>query len=150
MGVRRSLVVTIMAIRLQGPRFKPRPGQKFETRFMLHAHPCSGTTPSSNRASPKPGNWQKKRVSEWLTDGCRYISHKKKKHEWNSVAGEEDLMEKTSRYGRRRERRWTPTWVKAQDTRPSPNSQETHRGSEGTLDTNGRWAHGAMDGWVQN
>ena len=27
-GVRCSLVVTFAAIRLQGPRFKPRPGQK--------------------------------------------------------------------------------------------------------------------------
>ena len=55
--VRRSLVVTFAATRLQGPRFKPRPGQKFETRFLLRAHLCSapGTTTSGNRASPKPG-----------------------------------------------------------------------------------------------
>src|SRR6218665_2702488 len=35
--VRRSLVVTFAAFRLQGSRFKPRSGQKFETRFLLHA-----------------------------------------------------------------------------------------------------------------
>src|SRR6218665_2203697 len=33
---------------------------------------------------------------------------------------------KTPSYGRRRERRWTPTWAEAQDTRASPNSLETH------------------------
>ncbi len=32
----------------------------------------------------------------------------------------------TPRYGRQRERRWTPTRAKAQDTRASPNSLETH------------------------
>src|SRR6218665_1466653 len=31
-----------MAIRLRGPGFKPRPGQKFETRFLLHSHPSGG------------------------------------------------------------------------------------------------------------
>src|SRR6218665_3213529 len=34
-------------------------------------------------------------------------------------------MENT-KYGRRREGRWTPTWVKAQDTRANPNSWDTH------------------------
>src|SRR6218665_1050100 len=34
-----SLVLMFAAIRLQGPRFKPRPGQKFGSRFLLHAHP---------------------------------------------------------------------------------------------------------------
>ena len=57
-GVHCSLVVTFAAIRLLCPRFKLRPGQKFQTRFLLHAHPCSasGTTTSGTRASPKPGN----------------------------------------------------------------------------------------------
>src|SRR6218665_1855696 len=60
--VRYSLVVTFVAIRMQGLRFKPRTGQKFETRFLLHAHPCSasGITTSGTRASPKPGNSLKK------------------------------------------------------------------------------------------
>ena len=34
-------------------------------------------------------------------------------------------MENT-KYGRRREGRWTPIWAKAQDTRANPNSWETH------------------------
>ena len=38
-GVRHSLVETSTAIRLQGLRFKPWPGHKSETRFLLHAHP---------------------------------------------------------------------------------------------------------------
>ena len=41
-GVRRSRVVTFAAIRLRGPGFKPRPGQKFETRFLLHSHHSGG------------------------------------------------------------------------------------------------------------
>ena len=41
-GVRCSRVVTFAAIRLRGPGFKPRPGQKFETRFLLHSHPSGG------------------------------------------------------------------------------------------------------------
>src|SRR6218665_68164 len=61
-GVRGVLVVTLAAIRQQGPRFKLRPRQKFETRFLLHAHLCSasGTTMSGTRASPKPGNSPRK------------------------------------------------------------------------------------------
>jgi len=52
---------------------------------------------------------------------------------------------KTPRYGRRRERRWTPT----RDTRASPNCLETHLVRKwGTLDTYVRWAYGAMDGWM--
>src|SRR6218665_875098 len=40
-AVRRSLrvMVTFAAIRLRGLRFKPRTGQTFETRVLLHAHP---------------------------------------------------------------------------------------------------------------
>src|SRR6218665_3599807 len=34
-------------------------------------------------------------------------------------------MENT-KYGKRREGRWIPIWVKAQDTRANPNSWETH------------------------
>src|SRR6218665_502622 len=43
---------------------------------------------------------------------------------------------KTPRYGRQREKRCTPTRAKAQDTRASPNSLETHLVR--TLDTYGR------------
>src|SRR6218665_3870424 len=43
-GCRRSRVVTFTAIRLRGPGFKPRPGQKFENEnFCLvvkACHPC--------------------------------------------------------------------------------------------------------------
>jgi len=41
-------------------------------------------------------------------------------------------------------RQRTPTWAKAQDTRASPNSLETHLGSEGTLDTNWLFAQGQI------
>src|SRR6218665_180556 len=60
-----SLVITFAAIKLQDPtcacRFKPRPLQKFETRFLLLARICSasGTTTSGPSASSKPGNSSK-------------------------------------------------------------------------------------------
>jgi len=60
---------------------------------------------------------------------------------------------KTSRYGRRRVGRWTPTWAKAQDTRASLNSLETHLvrkwGDIGHLQVLSPWSNGWMDGlWV--
>jgi len=39
--VRGILVVTLDC---QGPRFKPRLGQKFESIFLLHAHPKNPAT----------------------------------------------------------------------------------------------------------
>src|SRR6218665_1395642 len=97
--MRRSRVVTFAAIRLQGLRFKPRPGQKFETRFLLYAHLCSasGTTISGTRASPKHGNSPKKSVSEGSNDGCRYISRKETRMKFNDrlrrVNGKHRYME---------------------------------------------------------
>src|SRR6218665_1068717 len=38
-GACGSLVITFAAITLPGPRFKPRPGQTFLSRCLLHAHP---------------------------------------------------------------------------------------------------------------
>ena len=40
--MRRRRAVTFTAIRLRGPGFKPRPGQKFETRFPIHSHSSGG------------------------------------------------------------------------------------------------------------
>src|SRR6218665_1447094 len=62
-------MVTFAAIRLQGQRFKPRPGQKFETKFLLCARLCSasGTTASGTRASPKPGNSTKGKAMDTNT-----------------------------------------------------------------------------------
>src|SRR6218665_2669699 len=37
LGLRHSRVVTFAAIRLRGSGFKPRPGQKFETTFLLYS-----------------------------------------------------------------------------------------------------------------
>ena len=111
----------VRVIRWQGPRFIPRIGQTFDTRFLLHAHPYSnsGTTTLCTRASPSSENSPKRKwVSEWSTDGCRYISRKEETRmkEW---------MEK-HRDGKWWERRWTSTRVKTQDTIASPNSLETH------------------------
>src|SRR6218665_115753 len=41
-GVCRSRVATFAVIRLRGPGFKPQPGEKFETRFLLHSHLSGG------------------------------------------------------------------------------------------------------------
>jgi len=49
-------LVTFASIRLRGPGFKPRPGQKFETRFLLHSHPSGG-----ERVSPAQGEALKRR-----------------------------------------------------------------------------------------
>jgi len=53
-------------------------------------------------------------------------------------------------YGRRRKRRRTTTTAKAQDTRASPNSLETHRVRRwediGHLGTLSPWSNGWMDG----
>jgi len=38
----------------------------------------------------------------------------KKKHEWSSMAGEEEWSGKTPIYRSRRERRWTPIRARAQ------------------------------------
>ena len=105
----------------------PWPRQKFGSRFLLHAHhrSASGTTTSGTRASPKPGNSPKKWVSDGWPNGCRYVVRKeetrmKSNGRWRRVNGIKP------RYGRQRERRWTPTRAKAQDTRAGPNSLETH------------------------
>jgi len=73
-----SLVVTFAAIKLQGPRLKPRPGQKFETKFLLQTHQCSAsetTTSGTVYQSPSQAWKLTWKVSKWRsTDGCRYIS----------------------------------------------------------------------------
>jgi len=57
---------------------------------------------------------------------------------------------KTQRYGRRRERRWTPTRAKVQDNRATSDSLETHVvrkwGDNGHLQALSLWSSGWMDG----
>src|SRR6218665_523999 len=52
------VVATFATINLRGPRFKPRPGQKFETRFQLHAHPMLHLWDQNieYQSQSKPGN----------------------------------------------------------------------------------------------
>src|SRR6218665_2682198 len=125
-----------MAIKLQGPRFKPRPGQKSEMRFLFHAHLCSasGTTTSGTRASSKHGNSPKKvsRLSDGSTEWVQiaYVSRKEentneiqwqvKKSEWKNTK----IIWKA-----KGKKRWTPTRAEAQDTRANPYSLETHLGA---------------------
>src|SRR6218665_933522 len=96
----------------------PRPGQKFGSSFLPHAHCCSasGTTASGTRASPKPGN--KGRPNGW-----RYVGRKEETRLKSN--GRKERMKNTKK-GKRREGRWTPIRAKAQDTRANPNSWETH------------------------
>jgi len=44
----------------------------------------------------------------------------KKKHEWNSMAGEEEWMDKHRDMEGEGKKRWTPTRAEAQDTRANP------------------------------
>jgi len=80
---------------------------------------------------PEPVLSLKTHLKEWVSErstyGCGHISRKEEirikfNGRWRRVNG------KTPRYGSEGERkeRWTPTRTKAQDTRPSPNSLETH------------------------
>ena len=53
----------------------------------------------------------------------------KKKHEWNSMADEEEWMKKhrdMASERRQAKRRWTPTRAEAQDTKAIPNDLETN------------------------
>src|SRR6218665_3199654 len=78
-GVRGSLVATSAAARCQGPiEVLPRPGQKFGSSFLLHAHRCSAseTTTSGTRASPKPGNSPKSEQVKGRPNGWRYVGRK--------------------------------------------------------------------------
>ena len=45
-------MVTFAAINLPGPRFKSRPGQKFGSRFLLHA--CPKKSPQEPKMVPVP------------------------------------------------------------------------------------------------
>ena len=56
-------------------------------------------------------------------NGWRYVGRKEETRLKSN--GRQQRMENT-KYGRRREGRWTPIWAKAQDTRANPNSWETH------------------------
>src|SRR6218665_218435 len=57
----------------------------------------------------RPNGWQYRKEEETR------LKSNDRKNEW-----------KNNKYGRRREGRWTPIRVKAQDTRANPNSWETH------------------------
>jgi len=81
-------------------------------RMYVYITPPRGSTvalcPSQARVQ-KEGWW---RGADTATVKNRLM---KSNGRWRRVNG------KTSRCGRRRERRWTPTRAKAQDTRASPN-----------------------------
>src|SRR6218665_1626844 len=83
-GVRSSRVVTFAAIRLRGPGFKPRPGQKFETRLLLHSHPSGG-----EGVSPVQGEAIRRRYIK-----PEYLSEKSKgKNNCKGVAGDRHAKE---------------------------------------------------------
>jgi len=67
------------------------------------------------------------------------------------MAGEEVWMEKkATEYGRRKEKRWTPTRAKSLDTRASPNRPEAHLVRKWRdilhLRALSPWNNGLMDG----
>ena len=112
-------------MRLRGPRFKPRPRQ-----FCFIRTPCSAseTTTSGTKASPIHA-WELT-IGKWMVnrmDVDRPTSVVKKKHKWNPMACEKWMEKHLDMEGRRKgKRQWTTTRAVAQDTRASPNSQETH------------------------
>src|SRR6218665_1734788 len=74
MGVRPSLMVTFAAIRLRGPTFKPRPGQKLEPRFLLHAHPVLRLMgPQHWVPEPIPSLETHHQQVKGRSNGCRYV-----------------------------------------------------------------------------
>src|SRR6218665_4217185 len=90
---------------------------------------------------PSPG------TGGWLVARCRYRRREKETNEIQWQAKKSEW--KTPRCGRRRERCWTPTRAKAQDTRASPNSLETHlvrKTVRGHLRELSPWSNGWMDG----
>src|SRR6218665_2450603 len=92
--MRQSLVITFATIRLQGPRLKPRLGQKFETRFMLYSQisSASGTT-TLGTAVPEPipslENHQKRGKKRRGRGGEKEKREKKKKKKKNKGGGGE-------------------------------------------------------------
>ena len=69
--MRRSLVVTFAAIILRGPRFKPRPGQKFDeisASCTPHAPPLG--------PEPVPSLETHHQQVKGPSNGCRYIGRK--------------------------------------------------------------------------
>ena len=62
-----SLVVTFATIRLPGPRFKPRPGKKFGSRFLLLTHPETSPQEPKMVSVPIPSPDTKR----GLVVGCR-------------------------------------------------------------------------------
>src|SRR6218665_2506295 len=103
----------------------PRPGQKFGSIFLLHAHRCPPLGPQHRVPEPVPSletrlksKYVKGRPNWW-----RYVGRKEETRLKSN--GRYEQMEKT-KYGKRREGRWTPIRAKAQDTRANPSSWETH------------------------
>src|SRR6218665_59438 len=71
----RSLAVTFAAIRLRGPRFKPRPGKTFETRFVFYAHPMLRLWDHNIGHQSQFEAW-KLTISKGRLNGCRYVGRK--------------------------------------------------------------------------
>src|SRR6218665_672406 len=84
-----------------------RPGQKFGSTFLLYAHRCSPLGPQHRVPEPVPSlkthlksEYVKGRPNVW-----RYVSRKEETRLKSN--GRYERMENT-KYGRRREGRWTP------------------------------------------
>ena len=103
----------LLGFLVRDPRFKPRPGQTFWSRFLFHVHPysASGTKSEVNtRANPKQGThieWGRK----GRANGCRYFWREEKKRNKSNDTSENRIEDwKTPRRGKRQwKRHWTPT-----------------------------------------
>src|SRR6218665_62812 len=103
----RCASVCVLECQVRGPRFKPQPGQKFGTRFMLHVHPYSAyigpQVTGYTRTSSKPGT-DLRRGREGQAKGCRYLGHKER-HERNPTSQEQKRRpENTKAWGKGEEK----------------------------------------------
>ena len=138
-----SLVVT-SDCKVRGSN--PGQGRNLKQDFCFMRTPAPPLGPQHQVPVPVP-SLETHLKSEYVRgrpNRCRYVGCKeetlmKSNGRWSRA------NRKTQKYGR--ERRWTPILAKAQDTRASPNSLETHLVRKwGTLDTYGCWAQGLRVG----
>src|SRR6218665_2026502 len=94
-------------------RLKPRPGQKFRSKFLFHAHPYSASrTTNQWIQEPVPSQEldyrvRKRGVNEWVQLG------RKEKHECNRMTQEQKRPEKAKTWKRVNERALDTKWLVA-------------------------------------
>src|SRR6218665_2445852 len=114
-----------MAARCQGPRFYSGQGGNLNRVFCSMRTAVLPLGPQHWVPEPVPSleTHLKSEQVKGRPNGRRYVGRKEGTRLKSN--GRQERMENT-KHGRRREGRWTPIRVKAEDTRANPNSWETH------------------------